>query len=132
MHRLIIAITIMFILLIIYNIYFYRGCLNGLWVADDKFCNSAGIDSLIFYINTSTDKIHVIMNKSDTELYNDTDSTYFYLNYALPIIQKTKYYKVHSDGKGFLPEKCSAKLNITKSTIKIYDNEKCYAKLRKF
>jgi hypothetical protein len=102
-----------------------------MWFADDKFCQNAGVDSIIMYINQSTDKIYTVMEKSNVMLYDGMDDTAFKLGYALPIIQGIKYYTVETTGKGFLPEKCSAKLNLYKSTLKIYDDDKCYAKLRK-
>lgn len=63
-------IIILYILCISYRFYLYNEYINGIWAADNKFCNNCDVDDMLCYINAKNGLCNIIINKDNQILEN--------------------------------------------------------------
>lgn len=130
MKSLLLGILLVLFILVIYNTIFYYNVINGIWSSDPNFAQKAEIDDMVLYINPFSNLTYVLMYKDGAIIYNKVVNIKF-STWVMPWVNGILYFTVKSDGKDIFPKKSTAKLNIYKGTLKIYDEKKCYAKLKK-
>lgn len=65
-----VVVIIIYILCISHRFYLYNNYINGIWVADNKFCTNCNVDDMLCYMNTSSGICNIIINKDNNILEN--------------------------------------------------------------
>lgn len=133
-------ILIFFIIILYYDKYIYETYLNGFWKGDIEYCNKAGIDDMVLYLNTEDDIGQLIISKNDELLENTsfaikkniinksllTNYLKQYIEYDITFIPDKTYINFCWDNKKF-----KMIVSIFTGTILIYEDDELYAKLFK-
>ena len=111
--------------------YVYSAELNGAWCSTSDFSKAADIDDMIMFINTKTKKAYFLIYKNQKVVY-DKVLDFNVKAPWLPFIRQEAIFSVKMDPlEDIIPEDCLLKLKLGKGRIKLYDDEKVYAKMQR-
>ena len=119
MTKILISIIIILIIIIIYQIYnnYNNEFMNGLWIAEPEFCDEAGIDNMMFYINIKSKLAYVIIEVNGNVIENK-------------ILFNPGYRQIEID-LDIMPENVDYELDINKGKMIWKKNDIIYAVLYK-
>ena len=125
-----------FIILIVILLIYYRDVrlhediLTGMWIADDKFCEDAGVDSMLVYIGAADGGMTTTRN-GYIVIGPDVANQGFVMKYT-PIyspLDHTVTMTIDFDIDQLWPQDVSLRIDAATGSMRIYNGDKLYARL---